>query len=301
MTIGAKILAVILTVIFAFLIGIIYMGIRRKVIARAQNRYGPPIHQNIFDIFKLWFKESNIQHGVLFHIGPLFMIAMAITILLFVPIAYPSNFWVNFSFKGDLILLLYLMPFGPLGMALGVGQTGNPNSAIGVTRGLALLVGYEIPFVIALIAVMIQYHTTSLTDLIQWQRVHHTWIAFTSPLAFITVLMILPAMFRYAPYDVVVAPRELASGPMSELGGKYLGSMMTASSIYTFTKLALIVDIFLGGASSWLMMIVKTLALYMVPVLWAIVNPRYRTDQALRVLWGWPLIFAIVSLIIAAV
>ncbi len=292
--------AVLLSILIAFVSGMFYMGIRRKVIARVQNRYGPPVFQNFMDVIKLWTKESNINHGVMQHLAPLWMMAMAISTLLFIPIVYNSDFWANFSFKGDLILILYLMVFGPLGMALGAGQTGNPNSAIGVTRGLSLIVGYEIPWVVALIAVMIQFHTTSLADLVAWQQQNHTWIAFANPLAFLAVLMALPGMFHYSPYDIIVAPQELASGPMSEFGGKYMGLMMSSGSIFMFAKLALIVDIFLGGATSWLEMIVKTLALYMYPVLWSVISPRYRTEQAIQSLWRWPLIVSALALLVTA-
>ncbi len=293
--------AVLLTILIAFISGLFYMGIRRKVIARIQNRYGPPLHQNFLDVMKLWSKESNIHHGIMQHLAPLWMIAMGVSTLLFIPIVYNSTFWANFTFKGDLILLLYLMVFGSLGFALGAGQTGNPNSAIGVTRGLSQMVGFEIPWVMALIAVMIQYKTTSLTDLVAWQQQHHTWIAFQQPFAFLAALLVIPAMFRYSPYDIVIAPSELASGPPSEFGGKYMGLMMSSGSIFMFAKLALIVDIFLGGATSWLWMIIKTLSLYMIPVLWSAINPRYRTEQAIWSLWRWPLIFAVLGLIIASV
>jgi len=293
--------SVLLTIFIAFVIGMFYMGIRRKVIARIQNRYGPPVYQNFLDVVKLWSKSSNINHGIMQHFAPLWMIAMAISTLLFVPIVYNSDFWLNFSHKVDLILILYLMVFGPLGLALGAGQTGNPNSAIGVTRGLSQLVGFEIPWVIALITVMIQYKTTSLTELVSYQQIHHTWIALEQPFAFLASLLVIPAMFRYSPYDIVGAPSELASGPMSEFGGKYLGLLMSSGSIFMFAKLALIVDIFLGGASSWLGMIVKTLALYLIPVMWSAINPRYRTEQAIWSLWRWPLILSLLGLIIATV
>ncbi len=292
--------AVLLSILIAFISGMFYMGIRRKVIARVQNRYGPPIYQNFLDVMKLWSKESNIFHGIMQHLAPLWMMSMAVATLLFIPVVYNSDFWANFSFKGDLILILYLMVFGPLGMALGAGQTGNPNSAIGVTRGLSLIVGYEIPWVIALISIMIQYQTTSLADLVAWQQQHHTWIAFTNPLAFIAVMLALPGMFHYSPYDIIVAPQELASGPMSEFGGKYLAMMMSSGSIFMFAKLALIVDIFLGGATSWFWLIVKTLILYMYPVLWSVISPRYRTEQAILSLWRWPLVFALLALVVAA-
>jgi NADH-quinone oxidoreductase subunit H len=105
-------------------------------------------------------------------------------------------------------------------------------------------------------------------------------------------------MMHYAPFDVPIAPSELASGPVSEFGGKYLALMMTSSSIFTFAKLVLFTDIFLGGAEDLITLLVKTFALYMIPVITGIVNPRFRTEQAIRFFWKWPTVFGIIAILI---
>ena len=295
-----KILGAILTTILAFSVGMLYGGLRRKIIARIQNRVGPPVYQNFLDVFKLLSKKSAINHGIMQHLAPLWMIAMSISTLMFIPILKDGLFFTNLNFSGDLIFLLYLMVFGSLGMALGAGQTGNPNSAIGVSRGLTQMVGFEIPWVMALVALMIQYKTTSITGLLDIQSQSGTWLMFSSPLAFIAAILAMPGMFRYSPFDIVGAPAELASGPISEFGGKYLSTMMTSGSIFAFVKLTLYVDIFLGGASNLIELVIKTFILYMYPVLWGAVSPRFRTEQAVKYFWGWPLFFGVLALIYAS-
>ena len=143
-----------------------------------------------------------------------------------------------------------MMVFGSLGMALGAGQSGNPNSAIGVSRGLSQMVGFEIPFVLALVALMIQYETTSVQELTKIQHETGVWMAFSNPFAFLAALFASLGMFRYSPFDIVGAPAELASGPISEFGGKYLGTMMSGGAIFAFIKLTLYVHLFLGGAGN---------------------------------------------------
>jgi NADH-quinone oxidoreductase subunit H len=289
------------TTVIAFVVGIFYMGFNRKITARIQNRVGPPVWQNFLDVFKLWSKKSNITHGVMQHIAPLWLIATSITTLMFIPIVQDSSFFTNLTFKGDLIFLLYLMVIGSLGMALGAGEAGNPNGAIGVSRGLTQMVGFEIPWVMALVALMIQYHTTSITGLMEVQEKTGTWLMFSNPFAFLAALLALPGMFRYSPFDVVGAPAELMSGPVSEFGGKYLGTMMTSGSIFAFVKLALYTDIFLGGASNIGWLLVKTFALYLFPVLWSTTTPRFRTEQAVRYFWGWPAFFGLLALLQAVI
>ncbi len=293
-----KILGYIITPITAFVVGVTYGGIVRVITARVQNRFGPPITQNFWDIIKLYSKKTAVHHGLMQHWGPVFAITASVTSLFFIPVLKGSPLWLNNSFNGDIIFLLYMMVFGSLGMALGAGQTGNPNSAIGVARGLALMVGYEVPFVLALVAIMIQFKTTSISDLMAVQDSFSHWIIFQSPFAFIAAILAFLGMMHYAPFDVTFAPAEIASGPASEFGGKYLALMQTSGSIFTFAKLVLFTDIFLGGAGDLVTLIVKTFLLYMIPVLTGIVNPRYRTEQAITFFWKWPTVFGIIAILI---
>ncbi len=307
--IGIKIFGAFLTAILAFTVGMFYGGLRRKITARVQNRVGPPVYQNFLDLMKLQGKQTNIAHGFMGHMAPMWIIIAAMTVLMFIPVLHNGLWFDNLTFKGDLIFILYMMVFGSLGMALGAGQSGNPNSAIGVTRGLSLMVGYEIPFVLSLVSIMIQFHTTSIQDLMAYQYETGRWIILENPFAFLAALLSSLGMFRYSPFDIVGAPAELASGPVSEFGGKYLGTMMTGGSVFAFIKLVLIVDLFLGGAGNTQLvgftgtliglgeLLLKTFLLYMIPVFVGLVSPRFRTEQAIRFFWKWPTFFGILAVI----
>ncbi len=294
-----NIMGAIVTIIVAFVVGLTYMGLSRKITARIQNRKGPPFYQNFIDAFKLASKKTAINHGVMQHLGPAFLMISSIMTLMVVPVLTGDQWFSNLNFEGDLIFLLYIMVFGPLGMALGAGQTGNPNSAIGVTRGLSQMVGFEIPWVMAIVALMIQYDTTSITGLMEVQAETGTWLIWTSPFAFIAAVLAMLGMFRYSPFDIVGAPTELASGPVAENGGKYLFTMMSSSSIFAFAKLTLYVDIFLGGAGNIIELLIKTFIIYLIPMLYGTVSPRYRTEQAVRYFWGWPTFFGFLAIIFA--
>ncbi len=296
-----NILGAIVTFLVAFIVGMTYGGLNRKITARVQNRKGPPFYQNFIDAFKLSSKETAIHHGIMHYLGPAFLMVSSVMTLLIVPVFTNNGWFPNLNFKGDLIFLIYIMTFGPLGMALGSGQTGNPNAAIGVTRGLSQMVGFEIPWVMALIALMIQYHTTSIEGLMEAQAQTGTWFMFSSPFAFIAAILAMFGMFRYSPFDIVSAPTELASGPASENGGKYLFVMMSSGSVFTFAKLTLYVDLFLGGAANLPVLLLKTFALYLIPILYGMTTPRYRTEQAIRWFWGWPSFFGLLAIIQAVI
>ncbi len=296
-----NILGAVVTFLLAFVVGMTYGGLNRKITARIQNRKGPPFYQNFIDAFKLASKKSAIHHGVMHHLGPAFLMVSSVVTLMIVPVLTRNQWFPNLNFQGDLIFLLYIMTFGPLGMALGAGQTGNPNSAIGVTRGLSQMVGFEIPWVMALVALMIQYHTTSITGLMAVQAQSGTWLMFSSPFAFIAAILAMLGMFGYSPFDVVIAPAELASGPASENGGKYLFTMMSSGSVFAFVKLTLYVDLFLGGADNIIILLIKTFALYLIPVLYSNTSVRYRTEQSIRWFWGWPTFFGLLAILQAVI
>jgi len=295
-----QILGFIVTVIMASAVGLTYMGLSRRITARIQNRIGPPIYQNAVDILKLFSKETQITHGIMQHLGPMFAITASITTLMFVPVLRDNLFFVNLNMNGDMVFLLYIMVFGSLGMALGAGQTGNPNSAIAISRGLSQMVGYEVPFVLAMVALMMNYQTTNLHDIMMAQHSLSTWAMLEQPFAFIAAILAFLGMIGHAPFDIVSAPSEVASGPVSEFGGKYLGTMMTSRSIFAFGKLVLFVDLFMGGADNILILLVKTFALYMIPLLIGIVNPRFRTEQSIRFFMKYPLVFGIIAVLLSA-
>lgn len=294
--IAIKFAGFIASIITAFFVGLIYVGINRRITARVQNRIGPPVYQNIVDVFKLYSKETAINHGIMQHLGPAFALTASVTSLMFIPIFKDSLFFANLTFDGDIIFLIYIMVFGQLGMALGAGQTGNPNSAIGVSRGLSQIVGYEIPFVLALVALMTAYETTSLNDIIKAQDSIENYAIFKHPFAFAAAMLAFLGMSTYTPFDVPFAPSEVASGPPSEFGGKYLGMMMSSGGIFAFAKLVLYTDLFLGGADNVFELLLKAFGIYMFPVLIGIVTPRFRTEQAVRFFWGWPTLFGIIAI-----
>ena len=296
-----NIFGAVITIILAFTVGMTYMGISRKITARVQNRVGPPFYQNFIDALKLFSKTTAIHHGAMQYMGPAFLMVSSVVSLMFIPVLNDGLFFDNLNFHGDLIFLLYIMVFGPLGMALGAGQTGNPNSAIGVTRGLSQMVGFEIPWVMALVALMIQFDTTSIVGLMEAQSASGTWLMFSSPFAFVAAVLAMLGMFRYSPFDIVGAPTELASGPIAENGGKYLFTMMSSGSIFAFVKLTLYVDLFLGGADNLVILLIKTFAIYMIPMLYGLVSPRYRTEQSIKFFWGWPLFFGLLAIMYAVV
>ncbi len=297
MNIGLQIAWMIsLPIVMILVVAVLYTGISLKITARIDRRYGPPIYQPVIDLVKLVTLKRNASHGPVFDWGLVAAIAGSTVILLMIPMGgiHPLGA------SGDLLVILYLMLLSSVGVALSAGASENPNASMGVARKLMLGLGYEVPFLLILLAMMTYYHTTSLADLVAAQRAGMLGVL-RFPLSAIAALLIMPAMQGVRPFDLVTAPQEVGSGPMVELGGKYLALMVIEHSLHAAVVLALFVDIFFGGTTNLGIFLLKMTGLFLVGVLINAVYPRFRVEQALRYCWRWPTWFALGGLIMALV
>lgn len=284
---------------FATIWGLLLGGIMMKVVARAHGRIGPPIWQPILDIIKNNARRTAITHGIMYYLGPVFRIAGGMGTFLFIPFIFGSEVFGNFSFAGDLFLVMYFIFFGQLGMALGAGESGHPYSAIGVARGLAQMTAFEVPFALSVISLVIQYDTLNITQIVAAQQGGIlNWTLFTNPLATIAALISLQGMNMHNPFSIVIAPQEIPIGPPTEYHSNFLGLLQTNRGLFNIAKLALFMNLFFGGATNLLIVIIKTFSIYLLTVFIGASFPRFRTEQSIRFFLGVPLVIGILAVIV---
>lgn len=275
-------------------VGLLFGGIGRKIMARIQRRYGPPFTQNFRDLFKLLSKHS-ISHGFAYDLGLVAGFAALLAAVVFLPMGQINLFPHNSS----LIMILYLMTMAYLGMAMGVAASGNPNAAIGIARALTLMAGYEVPFAAVIFSVYIFDHTGSLTGIVAAQAggfLH--WNIVKLPLGFIAAEIALQGMLGEKPFDMAIAPAEIASGPMVEMGGKYLGFGMIQHAVGIFLETGIMVTLFLGGAPNIWIFILKQFELYVLALFIDAIFPRFRIEEAVSFMWKIPLVLGIIQALI---
>lgn len=300
-TILAQFLHSLVTLFIVFNYGILLGSTAARIRARVHGRVGIRIWQPYIDIIKNNAKRTSVSHGVMFYFGPVFRLAGGIGTLMFIPVIYGNTFFSNFSFAGDVILVMYFIFFGQLGMALGAGESGHPYSALGVTRGLAQMTAFEFPFALSVIAVAAQYGTLSITDIVAAQQGGIlSWTAFTNPVATVAAVLAFLGMTMGNPFSVVIAPQEIPIGPPTEFHSTYLGMLQTNRAIFNAAKLVLYMNLFFGGATTIWGLIIKTFLLYMVTVFVGISFPRFRTEQAIRFFLKWPAAIGVLAVILAA-
>lgn len=282
--------------VMAYGFGFLYYGLYRNISARVHGRFGPSLAQSFFDSVKLFTKDTSTDFGWMFFAGPVIMASGAILTVLFIPYFNHGERFVGLSQYGNLIVVLYFMVLGPLGNALGVGSHGNPFGAMGITRGLTRLLGLEMPFYIAVVGLMIANESADIGTIMANQAETYNIIA--HPLLFIAAFISFLGFLGKSPFDVVGAPQEVYSGPAVEFGGKFLALALSQSAIFSFAKLLLMVDLFLGGADSLFDLILKTFVLFVASVFVGNVYGRFTTAQSVDFLLKVPTMIAIVGLLL---
>ncbi len=288
-------LTLFIVVNYGFLLG----ALVQKIAARVGSRHGIPIWQNYVDMVKNYGQRTSITHGVMFYMGPVFRLSGGVGLLLFVPSIYGSYMFSNLSFAGDLILALYFIFFGTLGMALGAGESAHPHSAIGISRGLSQVTTAELPLALAVFSVSLQYHSLSVTEIVAAQQggfMH--WTLFTNPLAVTAAMLSFLGSMMRPPFDVVIAPQEIPIGPPTEYHSSYLALMQTNRAIFPVAKIVIFMNLFFGGASDWSTFFFKVFLIYMWSAFVGVVFPRFRVDQSIRWFLIWAVPFGILSIVL---
>ena len=278
----------------AFVVGLAMVLMMRKIAARIQRRVGPPLLQPLWDIIKLHGKQTQVSHGLIHEIG----IVMAIGGYVAAETLLPVPGMNGLAEKGGLIALLYMIMIPSLGLALGVGQCANPNGSIGISRALTAMLAYDIPMVIVVFGVAFHFESTNLVHIIAAQQAGgiETWGAVQMPLLAIAGLFGMQAMLGKQPFEIYVAPAEIATGPMVEMGGKFLGGLFIMQCFQLYTASVLYVTLFLGGGENWITFLLKTFAVVAIPMTIAFLFPRYRTEDMVRLIWKWPTMIGLLGI-----
>ncbi len=293
---GEKILFAFISLFLTLNYGFLLNGVIRKIYARVGRRHGIPFYQMYIDMFKALALRTNIRHGIMFFLGPVFRLTGGVGLFLFMPVVFGSVLFANFSFSGDVLLLLSFQFFGTLGMALGASESGHPFSAIGVTRGLAQMTAVEVPFVLALMAVAAQYDSLSLHQIVAAQQGSFlNWTLFTNPFAVVAAMLALLGSFMRPPFDVVMAPQEIPIGPPTEYHSNYLVLLQSNRAIFPLAKAVLFMNLFFGGATSYWEMMIKTFFIIMWSVFVGVSFPRFKVEQSIRWFLRVPLIIGLLA------
>lgn len=287
--------------LFSLCIGLIAGWIDRKVTARIQWRVGPPWYQNFVDIVKLLGKETIIPEGAprwLFLSAPylgLFSAVLVATIL-GVTVRLPLG-----GFAGDLIVLLYFLVIPAISTIIGASSSRNPLAIVGASREMKLVLGYELPFMLSIIVVIIKSAGSMQIGSILNHQINFGSNLFScsGALAFIVAIFCMQAKLCFVPFDASDAEQELMGGTFIEYSGLPLAIFKLTKATLLYTIPLLLIILFWGSSLEPLALIAKYAALLVIIILIKNTNPRLRIEQAFKFFWGPVTLLVIVALILS--
>ncbi len=285
--------------IFLLLNGLAYEWVDRKMLARLQNRVGPRWFQPVADVVKLLVKEEVLPRDAnhtLFILLPIIAVAGPLTAALYVPIAgLPPAF----SFKGDLVVALYLLSLLTLCTGLAGANTRSRFSLVGATRTLTQLFAYEAPFLMALLGPAIVAGSWQINEIMGF--VDGRWLLITQPLGFLVAIIGLMGKLELPPFDAPEAETEIVAGALTEYSGRGMALFHLGKVAELVIGLTLVATFYLGGVGSPLEYLLKTVGLLLGLAGFQALMTRLRIDQTVGLWWRYGSLLVIVQWLILAV
>jgi len=286
--------------IFLIIVGMAYEYVDRKLVARYQNRLGPRWFQPLADMFKLLAKEEIIPDGLnkaLFIFLPILGVTAALTSALYTPML---GFAPAFSFRGDLILVVYMLSVLTICLGLAGANTVDRFSLVGATRTLTQLFSYEAPFMLALLGPALAAGTLQISQ-INFFAQESWWIILTQPIGFMVAMIGLMGKLELPPFDAPEAETEIVSGALTEYSGRGLALFRIGKNVELVIGLTLVSAFYLGGLSNPLEFVLKTLGLLLVIALLQSLFARLRIDQTVGLWWRIGAILALIQILILVI
>jgi NADH-quinone oxidoreductase subunit H len=291
----AKVLAVIVLVLTCFLI-VAYM--EHKVMAHMQARLGPMeagrfhgVLQIVADGIKFLQKESITPQAAdrwVFALAPVVAVVPAILVYGFIP--YGSTL-VPIRSDVGLFVVLALSSVSVIGVLMAAWSSANKYALIGGVRAAAQLIAYELPLVLATVAVAMQAGSADLAVIVERQdrfpNVVLPWLA----VAFVVFFIASLAELTRPPFDMPVADSELVFGYLTEYTGLRFAFFMLTEFAGVVSLSAIAATLFLGGYRGYVLpdgpwwLVLKTFLLAFVVIWVRATFPRMREDQLQSFAW----------------
>ena len=304
-------LAMMMILVNGVLVGAgLFSWVERRLIGRFHNRIGPNrwgpfgLLQPMADLVKLLTKEDLTPKSadrLLFAIVPVAMLAPVILTMAVVPFAKDTALA---NLNVGVLYILAVTSITSVAIFMAGWASDNRYAMFGASRGVAVLISYEVPVVMSLLGVVLLAGSMSLDDVVSAQNVPFLLV---QPMAFFVFLAGISAELNRTPFDLAEAESELIAGFHTEYSGVKFALIQAAEFGAVLTSSAVIVTLFLSGWSgpfseyfgwAWFLLKIGVLA-FMFSWVRATL-PRLRIDQLLAFAWKFLLPLSIINLFVTA-
>jgi ech hydrogenase subunit B len=228
-----NLIAAIIFIALAPVLGGLVYGVERKVRARMQNRMGPSILQPFYDFFKLLDKRPMMVHSTHAFLGIMHFVAIWFALAVLV-------------LGGDMLVVIFLHLLATALLVVAGYSVRSVFSHLGSTRQALSALAYEpvlLAIAIGFFMVTGSFNSSAVLNFPQP-------LVVKLPLAFVALLMILPIKLKKSPFDVADAHQEVVGGAEIEYSGIFFEALYTARWVEYMFGYSLVA--MFAGANIWL-------------------------------------------------
>jgi len=301
-----------------------------KIGAHMQHRPGPYYAggrfgwaQPLADGLKFLQKEDLVPNGAdsrVFRAAPYLVVSA--TLATFVVIPFGPDLVVRDLDLG-VFYLLAISSITTLGVLMAGWASANKYSLIGGLRAAAQLIAYELPLLLAAVAVVVQAGTMSLNGIVEAQA--ETFITVGSfdisvpfllkgqLIGFAIFMIAAVAELSRIPFDMPIAESELTMGYLTEYSGIRFTMFFLGEYLAIISMAAVAATLYLGGywapfvpenllnAAGPLILGAKVALLVFIIIWIRWTWPRLREDQLQDMAWRWLIPLALANIVIAGI
>lgn len=276
----ASIFLAVLSLLLAPLAGGLIAGVDRRITARMQSRFGPPIMQPFYDVAKLFGKEAVIDNTWQVFCAAIYLVGAVLSVALF------------FS-GGDLLLVFFTQAIGAVFLVLGALSAPSPYSQVGAQRELIQIMAYEPLLILVFVGFYMTTGSFKVADILASPEP----LLYKMPLLFVVLGYALTIKLRKSPFDFSTSHhghQEIVKGVLTEFSGPYLGIIELAHWYETILILGIVALFWTTGLIGMLVLLAVT---YFLEILVDNATPRLTWRFMLYKTWILGLGLALVNLI----
>lgn len=252
----------------------VLVWLERRIAGLVQDRLGPNrtnvggfrlggVVQSFADVVKLLLKEeyypSHIKNGKwLFMFAPI--ITFSAALLAFMAIPFADTMVINgeslriqaLPIDFGVFWYLAISAIGVLGVIFGGWLSHNKYSLLGAARAGSMVISYELPLGLSILAFIITYDTIDFNAMVQWQSgtlfgFLPAWGILVQPLAAIILIVSLFAETNRNPFTVAEGESEIVAGFMTEYTAMKFAMYFMGEYVAMNTASAVIITMIFGG------------------------------------------------------
>lgn len=301
---GIGIIAFVLTIVIGFI------WFERRFIAPMQLRIGPNrcgpfgLLQPLADAVKVMMKEDivpAVSDKAVHFLAPILIFVPVLLMFAVIPIQEGVGLIPDLN-----VGLLFLVAVGSIetiAVFMAGYSSNNKYALIGAMRSVAMMVSYEMPMALAVVAVVMVTGTLSVQDIVVAQTIP---FALLLPMSFVFYFICALAELQRTPFDLLEAESEIIAGYHIEYSGMKFAMFYLGEYAGAIIQSVIIATLFLSGWKGPILppfcwFLIKMFAVFGMIIWFRATWPRVRIDQLMGFAWKYMLPLSLINLLVVAI